>query len=73
MMATATHFDARLSIAFDAGVDPEGNPVSKSKSFNNVKTDATNDQLYEIVQAIAPLQQYSVISIERDNTFALTA
>lgn len=72
-MATTTKSDSRLSITFDAGVDGEGNPVTSRKSFNNVKTDASNDLLYDIVQALAPLQQHDVATIERDNTFILSA
>ncbi|MQM40373.1 hypothetical protein KBTX_04422 [wastewater metagenome] len=72
-MATATFSDSRLSIAFDAGVDGEGNAVVTHKSFNNVKTDANNDALYAIVQALAPLQQHEVSTIERDNTLILSA
>lgn len=72
-MATATLSDSRLSIEFDAGVDGEGNAVFTHKNFNNVKTDADNDQLYNIVQALVPLQQHELSTIERDNTFILGA
>lgn len=72
-MATATLSDSRLSIAFNAGVDGEGDAVVTHKSFNNVKPDADNDQLFDIVQALVPLQQYEVSTIERDKTFILSA
>lgn len=72
-MATSTLSDSRLSIEFDAGVDGEGNAVVMHKSFNNVKSDADNDQLYDIVQALVPLQQHELATVERDNTFILTA
>jgi hypothetical protein len=72
-MATAVMNDTRLSVTFDAGVDLDGKPVSKRKSFNNVKSSATHDQLYNMVQALAPLQQYPVSQIERTNSFDLTA
>lgn len=72
-MATETLSDSRMSIEFDAGVDGDGNAVSTRKSFNNIKTTATHDQCYNVAQALAPLQQYDVASIERENTFVLTA
>ncbi|WLD94886.1 DUF1659 domain-containing protein [Alkalihalobacillus sp. AL-G] len=72
-MATAVMNDTRLSVTFDAGVDLEGKPVYKRKSFNNVKSSATHDHLYNMVQALAPLQQYPVFQIERTNSFDLTA
>ncbi|WP_408010680.1 DUF1659 domain-containing protein [Pseudalkalibacillus sp. A8] len=36
-MATAILNDTRLTITFDAGMDLEGKPVYKRKSFTNVK------------------------------------
>lgn len=72
-MATATLASSRLSVTFDAGVDGDGDPVYTRKSFNNVKPDAENDDLYDIVQALAPLQEHELSTIERDNTFILTA
>ncbi|MGM7700872.1 DUF1659 domain-containing protein [Pseudalkalibacillus sp. Hm43] len=72
-MATAVHDDSRLTITFDAGVDHEGKPVYKRKSFTNIKTSATHDQLFDMVQALAPLQQYPVSQIERSNSFDLSA
>ncbi|MCF6136813.1 DUF1659 domain-containing protein [Pseudalkalibacillus berkeleyi] len=71
-MATAVLDDTRLTITFDAGVDNEGKPVYKRKNFNNIKTTATHDQMFEMVQALAPLQQYPVSQIERSNAFDLS-
>ncbi|WP_349410230.1 DUF1659 domain-containing protein [Pseudalkalibacillus sp. SCS-8] len=72
-MATAILDDTRLIITFDAGLDSEGKPVIKRKTMNNVKSSATHDQLFEMVQALAPLQQYPVNQIERENSFDLSA
>lgn len=71
-MATETFTKASLNIAFDAGVDEDGDAVTTHKRFNNVKTDADNDELYDLVQALAALQEHEVASIERDNTLALS-
>jgi hypothetical protein len=72
-MAQATLSDSRMQLEFDAGVDPEGNQITKRKSFNNVKVSAIPDQLYNIATALAPLQQYPLVLIERDNTKIITA
>ncbi|WP_257349185.1 DUF1659 domain-containing protein [Pseudalkalibacillus decolorationis] len=72
-MATAVMNDTRLSVTFDAGIDLEGKPVFKRKSFNNVKSSATHDQLYNMIQALSPLQQYPVTQVERSNSFDLSA
>ena len=72
-MATSTLSNSRLSLEFDAGIDGKGNTIYARKSFNNVKPQATDDQLYEIVQALVPLQQHELSMIERNNTSVISA
>ncbi|MUV36698.1 hypothetical protein JNUCC1_00502 [Lentibacillus sp. JNUCC-1] len=45
-----------------------GKPIYKAKTFNNVKTDATADQLYAIANALAALQERPLSNIERRDT-----
>lgn len=72
-MAVAQIVDSRLSLILDDGVDPEsGKQVFKSKSFNNVKTAATADQLFNIANAVAPLQQRPLVDIERNDSSEIT-
>ena len=73
IMATSTLSNSRLSLEFDAGIDGKGNTIYARKSFNNVKPQATDDQLYEIVQALVPLQQHELSMIERNNTSVISA
>jgi hypothetical protein len=72
-MATSNLVDASMVLTFDAGVDLNGKPVVKRKSFNSLKAQVTNDQLYAVATAIIPLQAYPIIVIERDDTTELTA
>lgn len=72
-MATSTLSNSRLILEFDAGIDGKGNTVYARKSFNNVKPQATDDQLYAIVQALVPLQQHELSMIERNNTSVISA
>ncbi|WP_174614861.1 DUF1659 domain-containing protein [Virgibacillus ihumii] len=72
-MAVAQMVDSRLSLILDDGLDPEsGEQVFKSKSFNNVKTAATADQLFTIANALAPLQQRPLVNIERKDNSEIT-
>lgn len=72
-MALAEQIDARLQLTFENGTDPmSGDTIYKNKSFNNVKIDATPDQLLAITQAIVPLQQLVLYSIKRNNTELIT-
>jgi len=69
-MAQATMLDSALRLVFYTGDDIEtGDPIFKTKGFNNVKANATADQLFEIAQAISSLQEHDLYRVERrDNT-----
>jgi hypothetical protein len=72
-MASSNQVSSMLVLMFDGGVDASGKPVVINKRFNGVKPNATDDQVYAIAQALAPLQQYPALNIERDNTVDISA
>lgn len=72
-MANGTVVSSALIMTLDLGVDGAGKPVFKRKSFRNIKTTATHDQLFNIAGALSPLQEYPVASIDRDDAIHLTA
>lgn len=72
-MATAALVKSRLIMTFDGGVDPNGVAVVKRKSYNNLDPATTDDQIYSIAQALEPLQQYPIITVERDDATNITA
>lgn len=57
----------RLVLTLQDGVDGEGNPVTKTKSFNNVKPDASDEALYHIANNLAQLQTKPLLSIDRQD------
>jgi len=65
-MAVADMKSSRLRLVFYEGEDVEtGEPIYKYKSFSNVKTDADEDQLFAIAEALEKLQDYNLYTIER--------
>lgn len=56
---------SRLVLTLDDGVDHEGNPRTKTKSFNNVKPDAGDEALFNIALRLAELQTRTLMSINR--------
>lgn len=62
---------SRLSIIFLTGTNEKGEPIFKTKSFNNIKETATNEQLTNIANALARLQNYDIDHIERTNIYNL--
>ncbi|HJV31120.1 MAG TPA: DUF1659 domain-containing protein [Bacillales bacterium] len=54
-MAQVMLAETSLKLIFDAGMNEKGEPVYKTKTFNNVKKEATTDQLFQTAQALAVL------------------
>ncbi|WP_226036866.1 DUF1659 domain-containing protein [Aquibacillus saliphilus] len=71
-MAVAQLIDSRLQLSFEDGVTEKGEVIIKNKSFNNVKTSATPDQLLAITVALVALQQKTLHSIKRNDTELVT-
>ncbi|WP_010651364.1 DUF1659 domain-containing protein [Oceanobacillus massiliensis] len=68
-MAVADMTKTTLQLVLDDGIDSTtGSPIFKYKSFNNVKTEATADQLYAIATAVAALQESPLYEINRKDT-----
>jgi len=69
-MAEQRILRSSLRLVLDNGLHPtSGKMVFKTKSFNNVKTDANADQLYAVAQALAELQTLPLYGVERvDNS-----
>ncbi|WP_163970327.1 DUF1659 domain-containing protein [Oceanobacillus halotolerans] len=68
-MAQANLFDSALRIVLYDGEDiMTGDPIYKYKTFNNVKTEATPDQLLAIANAFVGLQERSLTKIERKDS-----
>ncbi|WP_186578936.1 DUF1659 domain-containing protein [Aquibacillus kalidii] len=71
-MAVAQKVDSSLQLTFEDGMDAEGKAIYKKKSFSNIKTDATADQLFAITLALIPLQQLTLHSVKRNDTELIT-
>ncbi|GAA0305860.1 hypothetical protein GGQ92_002853 [Gracilibacillus halotolerans] len=68
-MASTELINSRLQLIFENGTDPvSGNPIYKTKSFNNIKLDATADQLMAVTKALVPLQQLPLNAVRRNAT-----
>ena len=54
-----------LRLQWQTGLDGEGNPVYRLKSLSNVKTDAQDQSIFDVAQALAGLQSYTLASVQR--------
>ena len=67
-MAVAEKISSQLRLVFYDGEDDlTGNPVFKSKTFNNLKTYAEADQFLAVAEAFASLQERPLSRIERND------
>ncbi|TMN22107.1 DUF1659 domain-containing protein [Lentibacillus cibarius] len=72
-MAVAQKVGSRLTLILDDGDDMmTGETIFKSKSFNNVKPEATADQLFTIAAALAELQERPLYNVERTDDYEIT-
>lgn len=56
---------SRLILTLEDGVDEDGNVVTKTKSFNNVKPEASDEALFNVANRLAQLQTKPLASIDR--------
>jgi hypothetical protein len=71
-MAISNIESSTLQLIFETGTDENGFPIFSGKSFNKVKTDATDDQLYAIASALQPLQVHSLFEVKRKDDSVIT-
>ncbi len=64
MSVTAIPLVSRLQIRLNLGV-VDGSPVFRTRSYSNVKSDAENDSVFGVAQAIADLQVHTMENIRR--------
>ncbi|WP_440895082.1 DUF1659 domain-containing protein [Amphibacillus sp. Q70] len=72
-MAQADTIQSRLQLFFELGIDEDtGKIITKTKSFNNIKTEATAEQLLNIAHMLASLQQYPLHEVRRNDVSLLS-
>jgi uncharacterized protein YaaR (DUF327 family) len=64
--------DSKLRIKYIDGVDEEGNNVVKTKTYSNVKIEASDEDLYAAADAMMERQSKTVEEIARIDEEELT-
>ncbi|MDQ0974849.1 hypothetical protein QFZ31_004727 [Neobacillus niacini] len=72
-MAQAVVTASKLRLVFQVGMDDEGKPVLKAKTFNNIQKSAAPDQLLQAAQALIGLSNDTLSNIERVDNADLLA
>lgn len=65
MAVTRVPSGTTLRLELRVGTDARGNPVIRNKSLNNVKPEAADQDLFDVANALAGLQEYPLAGIGR--------
>lgn len=67
-MVTADKESSQLRIVLEVGIDPvSGRSIQKTKSFGNIKTDSTDEGVYNVAQAFLSVQSSTAANIARND------
>jgi len=66
-MAEAVKKSTRLALTFETGFNQKGEPIYKTKSYNNIKIEATADQLMQGANALGSLTVHTLVNVERND------
>ena len=71
MAVIATKGTTKLSLSLKTGIDTSGKDIIKPMNLAKVKTTAVDDNLHATAKAIEPLLKYTVVSIEKTDSYSL--
>lgn len=66
---TETKNHSTLRIKFDCGLNDDGKSIIKTRSYSNVKGDASSLDVYNVAETLVSLQKHDQLSVtKQDNT-----
>lgn len=71
MAVVTNQADSKLKLVLNAGLDENNKDIIKNKTFSNIKSIVTNENLYNLGVAISGLQSYSLMNIKRYEEYEL--
>lgn len=63
MAVNAMSLNSTVIVKYQTGTTPEGSPVLKQKSLNDLKADTTEQDAYDVAAALFSLSQNPVINV----------
>lgn len=72
MAVISTPNASSVKIKFDQGTDLNGDRIIKTKTYSNIKSGASNDDIMAVVNAISGLQQHTLSGVNRVDNSSLS-
>ena len=72
MAVVGMPLNSTLVVVYQTGLTPAGGPVLRQKSLSDVRSDATEQAVYDAAHALLGLTQYPVIDVLYRKNFELT-
>lgn len=72
MAIVSTRNPSSLKLSLDCGVNEKGKNILRTKTINNVKYEATDDDIYEVVNSLIGLQGYDLKQVYRIDSSSLS-
>ncbi|MGC7870026.1 DUF1659 domain-containing protein [Desulfosporosinus sp. SYSU MS00001] len=72
MPVVASTKDTVMVITYQIGLTDQGSPKLTTRSFPNIKSASSDQDVYDVATALYSLQEYPLISVRRDNRVDLT-
>lgn len=67
-MVTTDLKSSQLRLVLAIGIDPvSGRSIQKTKSFSNIKTESTDEGVYNVAQAFLSIQTSTLANIARND------
>ncbi|MHB1128294.1 MAG: DUF1659 domain-containing protein [Bacillota bacterium] len=73
MAVVVTPVGSTLRLQVQTGTDPQGGPVLANRTFNRLKPTAADQDVMDIAQILADLQDYPLHAVQRVNELDLSA
>jgi len=71
MAVLATAVESRLRLVLQIGVDSEGKPQFKTRTYNRIKPAATDENVYQLATTLVGLQKHTLSEVNRVNEVGL--
>jgi len=68
MPVTTTNVASELILVMDNGIGTSGRSLTKSRIYKNIRSNASDEDLYAVAQGIASLQDKLLLAVQRRNT-----